>query len=94
MLIAIGFGFLQARYTELYQENGVWLMKGDWRYVASWLFLFAVRIAVIAVFGAIFHTKNVIEWILWIEIAVVWGIRSFALHLRYPQLRNILKREH
>lgn len=93
VLIAIGFGFLQARYTELYQENGVWLMKGDWRYLASWLVLFAFRIATIAVFDAIYHTNKVIEWIVWIEIAAVWGIRSFALHLRYPQLKNILKRE-
>lgn len=89
--IGIGFGLLQARYTKVYESNNEWVMRGDWRYVVSWILLFAIRAAIMFLFGSVEHTKNIaVEWIIWVEIAVVWGVRSLVLHIRYPQLKEIL----
>ncbi len=92
--IGIVFGILQARYTRIYETDGVWMMKGDWRYLLTWVVLLIVRAAVAILFGHMGHTNNmVIEWIIWLEIAVVWGVRSLVLHARYPQLRAILAKK-
>ncbi|GGE43608.1 hypothetical protein GCM10011391_22960 [Pullulanibacillus camelliae] len=93
VIIGIGFGVLQARYTKVYHVNGEWLMKGDWKYLLTWLGLFAMRMIIMVVFNHIDHGKSmVVEWIIWAEIAVVWGVRSLLLMLRYPQLRSVLAR--
>lgn len=89
--IGIGFGVLQARYTRVYESNNEWVMRGDWKYVVSWILLFVVRAAIMVLFGSVEHTKYLaVEWIIWVEIAVVWGVRSIVLHIRYPQLKEIL----
>lgn len=92
VFIGIGFGILQANYTKVYQlQSGNWVMKGDWRYVVSWLVLFVVRAGIMFLFSSAEHTKDLtVEWIIWVEIAVVWGMRSLVLHIRYPELKSIL----
>jgi len=92
ILVAIVFGFLQARYTKVYQENGVWLLRGDWRYLVTWLLLLVGRLLVAWGFSAMFGESTMIEWILWTEVAVVWGTRSLLLLRRYPELIPALKR--
>ena len=93
VLIGIGFGILQARFTKVFQSEGNWYMQGDWKYVTSWLFLIVVRFVIVMVFNYYVPSKNmVVEWIIWIEIAVVWGVRTLVLMLQYPQLHKALER--
>ena len=93
VLIGIGFGILQARFTKVFQSEGNWYMQGDWKYVTSWLFLIVVRFVIVMIFNYYDPSKNmVVEWIIWIEIAVVWGVRSLVLMLQYPQLHKALER--
>ncbi|GGH84605.1 ABC-type proline/glycine betaine transport system permease subunit [Pullulanibacillus pueri] len=94
VIIGIGFGILQARSTKVYQVNGAWVMQGDWRYLITWVALLAIRIVCMLIFNHFDHSQNkVVEWIIWIEIAVVWGVRSLMLGLRYPQIRGALARQ-
>jgi hypothetical protein len=87
--VSIPFGVMQAYFTRLYQAEDQWFLQADWRYVVSWLTLFALHAAT-AVF---LHETAVITWIIALEVAVVWGLRSLVLHLRYPQLSRILSRK-
>ncbi len=93
LAISIPFGIMQAHFTTLYQQDGVWYMKGDWRYVASWAALFALKFATAWMMGSSLHQSfQSVEWIVALEVAVVWGLRSLVLHQRYPQLAQILVR--
>ncbi len=95
VVIGIGFGVLQAGYTKVYKsQDENWVMQGDWRYAISWIVLFVVRAVIMIFFSSAEHTKNIaVEWIIWVEIAAVWGGRSLVLHIRYPQLRTVLAKK-
>ena len=88
---SLPFGVMQAYFTTLYQSQGRWLLRGDWRYVLSWLALFALHIATTVLLRpSAGHAVVMVSWIAALEVAVVWGVRSLTLHLRYPELRSIL----
>ncbi len=90
--ISIPFGIMQAYFTTLYQSQDQWYIKGDWRYVMSWLALFGLHlVTTLTLTGASPHSTHVVEWIAALEVAVVWGLRSLVLHLRYPVLRQLLQ---
>lgn len=92
LILSIPFGIMQAYFTTLYQEHGHWLMKGDYRYLASWLALFVLHIATTVIFRpSPTSPVVVVGWIVALEVGVVWGIRSLVLHLRYPQLASLLR---
>lgn len=89
--ISIPFGFMQAYFTRLYESGGEWLMQGDWRYVASWLALLLLRIVIAMAFGGGTHgAETAASWIIALEVAAIWGVRSVVLQLRYPQLQRVL----
>ncbi|MCY0889238.1 MAG: hypothetical protein OWQ59_12435 [Alicyclobacillaceae bacterium] len=87
--VSIPFAILQGFFTRLYERNGVWVIQGDWRYLVSWLVIFALQ-GIIAVFS---HQTAIVTWEIALGVAVVWGARSVVLHLRYPALREILARK-
>lgn len=67
-------------------------MKGDWRYLVSWCVLLAMHITTTWLFRPTPDSAVVVVgWIIALEVAVVWGLRSLVLHLRYPELRTILQ---
>ncbi|NMP24709.1 hypothetical protein [Sulfobacillus harzensis] len=87
--VSVPFGIMQAYFTRLYEKDGRWFLQGDWRYVVSWLVLFALH----GVTAVVLHEMTAVTWVIGLEVAVVWGLRSLVLHLRYPQLSGILARK-
>lgn len=87
--ISIPFGVMQAYFTRLYESGGEWLMRGDGRYVASWLALLLLRILIAMATGGGTHGAET-AWIIALEVAMIWGVRSVVLHLRYPHLQGVL----
>ena len=88
--ISIPFGIMQAFFTRFYQSDGQWVMQGDWRYLVSWLVLFAIHIVTTFLLGSGTHHVTPVTWVIALEVAVVWGLRSLVLHLRFPQLSQVL----
>lgn len=84
--ISVPFGIMQAYFTRLYEYDGQWFLRGDWRYIVSWLVLFALH----GLTAVVLHETAAMTWVIALEVAVVWGLRSIVLHLRYPQLSRIL----
>ncbi|MCY0878107.1 MAG: hypothetical protein OWU84_04085 [Firmicutes bacterium] len=84
--VSIPFAIMQGYFTRLYEKAGQWVLQGDWRYLVSWLVIFALH----GVIAVVLHQTMVITWEIALEIAIVWGLRSVVLHLRYPQLSRIL----
>ncbi len=85
--VSIPFAILQGYYfTRLYEKEGQWMLQGDWRYLVSWLVIFALQVVI----SAALHQTTVITWEIALGIAIVMGLRSVMLHLRYPQLPGIL----
>lgn len=91
VVVSIPFAIMQAYFTSLYQTPEGWRMKGDWRYLASWVALFIVHIGIAYLFNPTGNPLATTTWIIALEVAVVWGLRSVVLHLRYPQLHEILQ---
>jgi hypothetical protein len=91
--ISIPFGIMQAHFTMLYEQDGTWYLRGDWRYVASWIALLGLKVATAFALGSTTASgPAAAEWIAALEVGVVWGLRSLVLHLRYPQLMHIMRR--
>lgn len=86
--ISVPFAIMQAYFTRLYEKDGQWVMQGDWRYLVSWLIIFALQVVI----ALVLHQPT-LTWEIALGIAVVWGMRSVVLHLRYPQLSAILARK-
>ena len=94
-LVSVGlclpFGVMQAYFTTLYQSDRRWLIRGDWRYLASWAALLVLHVATTLLFDPAAHgTAAIITWIIALDVAVTWALRSLILHLRYPELGSIL----
>lgn len=87
--VSIPFAIMQGYFTRLYEKEGQWVLQGDCRYVVSWLIIFALQ----GVSAILSHQTKVVTWEIAVGIAVVWGLRSVVLHLRYPQLGMILAKK-
>ena len=88
--ISVPFGIAQAYFTRFYQLDGQWVLQGDWRYLVSWLVLFASHLVTVLLFSAGSHQVTPVTWVIALEVAVVWGLRSVVLHLRFPRLSTVL----
>ncbi len=86
--LSIPFAIMQAYFTRLYEQDSHWVMQGDWRYLMTWFVILALQGAI-----ALAFKEPTLTWEISLGIAVVWGIRSVVLHLRYPQLSGILARK-
>lgn len=86
--ISMVIGILQAQVTTVYTESdGQVYMKGGWLYLGLWVLLIAVRIVTDVAFhqpGSSFSNPG---WILWADLAVVWGTRGLILYAKHPQIR-------
>ena len=87
--VSIPFAIMQGYFTRLYEKEGQWVLQGDWRYLVGWLVIFALQ----GVIAVVLHQTTVVTWEIALGIAVVWGLRSVVLHLRYPQLSRILAKK-
>ncbi len=87
--VSIPFAILQGYFTRLYEKDGQWVLQGDWHYLVSWLVIFALQ----GVIAVVLHQTTIVTWEIALGIAIVWGVRSVVLHLRYPQLSRILARK-
>lgn len=86
--ISIVIGFLQAQVTSVYTESdGQVYMKGGWRYLGLWVILIAVRIGTDVAFHQPGTSFSYAGWILWADLAVVWGIRGLILYVKHPEVR-------
>lgn len=87
--VSIPFAIMQGYFTRLYEKDGQWVLQGDWRYLVSWLAIAALQ----GVIAVVLHQTTVVTWEIALGIAIVWGLRSVVLHLRYPQLSRILAKK-
>ncbi len=39
--VSVPFAIGQGYFTRLYEKEGHWVLQGDWRYLVSWLIIFA-----------------------------------------------------
>ncbi|QQE80026.1 hypothetical protein [Alicyclobacillus sp. SO9] len=91
--ISIVIGFLQAQVTAVYTEtDGVLYMRGGWVYLILWIVLFVSRIATDIVFHQSGNSLSSMAWIIWAELACVWGVRGIVLYLKHPEIRSQLAR--
>ncbi len=75
--ISMVIGFLQAQVTSVYTESdGLVYMRGGWIYLMLWIVLFASRIVTDIVFGNLGNSFSSVTWIIWTELAAVWGTKS------------------
>ena len=86
--VSIPFAIMQGYFTRLYEKEGQWVLQGDWRYLVSWLVIFALQ----GIIAVVLQETAVVTWEIALGIAIVWGLRSVVLQLRYPQLSRILAR--
>lgn len=91
VLLSAVAGLLQGLVTNVYTAaDGQVYMRGGWKYLVLWLGLIATRLIVGFLFnGASFHYESVL-WIIWADLAVVWGVRGILLYTRYPEIRTQL----
>jgi len=54
--VSIPFAILQGYFTQLYEKEGHWVLQGDWRYLVSWLIIFALQ--VLALTGFVITSTN------------------------------------
>ena len=83
-------GYLQARVTRVYAgADGQVRMRGGWMYIGVWIALIALRLLILIAFNGALAGVSLqsSEWILWFDLAVVWGTRSALLFARYPEIR-------
>ena len=91
--ISIVIGAWQAHVTTVYTESdGQVYMRGGWIYLLLWIFLFASRIVTDIVFPHPGKSFSSVTWIIWSELAVVWGVRGIVLYLKHPEVRAQLMR--
>ena len=91
VLLSAAAGLLQGLVTKVYTAaDGQVYMRGGWKYLILWVGLIATRLVVGFVFsGGTFHYDSV-AWIIWADLAIVWGARGILLYARYPEIRNQL----
>lgn len=81
-------GYFQAKVTTVFEgTDGQWYMRGGWKYLAWWLVLIAFRMAIMWAFHTGSFSIHGVEWIMWSNLAMVWGSRAVFLTLLHPQIR-------
>ncbi len=92
--ISVVIGFLQAHVTTVYTESdGQVYMRGGWLYLGLWILLIASRVVTDIAFqqpGQPGSSFAGVGWILWADLAVVWGIRGIVLCVKHPEIRSQL----
>lgn len=91
--ISIVIGFLQAQVTTVYTaDDGQVYMRGGWVYLMLWVILFASRIVTDLAFTHAGRSFSAVTWIIWAELAFVWGVRGIVLYVKHPEVRGQLAR--
>ena len=96
--VAIGLagGLWQASATHVYERDGAWWMRGGAGYLLAWIALLAARMALRLAFegpaGAWGAGAMSSMWMIYLDAAVAWGVRSAVVYLRHPQIGSALAR--
>ncbi|QSO53946.1 DUF1453 family protein [Alicyclobacillus curvatus] len=95
ILLSMLAGYLQTRDTKLIQRPDGIYYRGGWIYVTTWFGLLIARFLVEISFQGIQGVTNVSshEWILYLDVAIAWGMRSLMLVLRHPEILTEVRRQ-
>jgi hypothetical protein len=94
--IGIAGGLWQAAATRVYEKDGIWWMRGGGGYLLAWVALLAARMALRLAFegpaGAWGPAAMSSMWMIYMDAAVAWAVRSAVVYLRHPQIGSALVR--
>ena len=91
-LLAVIAGIGQAYTTKLEMRDGQLYMKGGVGYFLFWVLLFVGRWTIKYCFEGLDGIRNFGqgEWLIFAGIAIAFGLRSFLLYSRHPEVRSAL----
>ncbi len=96
VVVALAGGLWQAAATHVYEKDGAWWMRGGAGYLLAWVALLAGRMVLRLAFegpaGAWGAAAMSTMWMMYLDAAVAWGVRSIVVYLRHPRIGAALAR--
>lgn len=88
VLMALAAAILQAAFTEVFYQGERLCMRSKPVAVITWAAYFLIRIGL----RLLYHSRE--SWMMWLGMAVIFGVRSFILYLRFPEIGKALSRRY
>lgn len=87
--LALASAIIQAMFTEVFYQDDRLYMRSKLVAVVTWAIYFLVRIGL----RFLYHSTG--SWMMWLGMAVIFGVRSLILYIRFPEIgKTLSQRSH
>lgn len=88
LALALACGLWQGTQAQVFERNGVWFIRGGWRYLVGWVAFLGGDILLHLAVGGPASLATMGQSGLWIEMAgatAVWAVRAITVAAAHPE---------